>query len=145
MYCKALTKQFLEEAGFKDVFQHNGEWIIRRYWYKNNKKEKCWSTIKISEAVRHHKYRPDKTYPKVNFSVRGKGIFSITLNRFLYVWFKGDIPEGYVIDHKNNDPFDNDPKNLNCMTIEDNLNKRFDDNPESWTNQWGKTKSHIVK
>lgn len=44
------------------------------------------------------------------------------------------------VDHLDNDPFNNDPNNLELISIEDNLAKRYTDNPESWTNQYGKTK-----
>ena len=91
-------------------------------------------------AVRHHKYRPDKVYPKITFSTANKK-YNIVLSRLIYVWFKGDITEpGMQVDHKDNDPFNNDPDNLELITISDNLAKRYVDNPDSWTNQYGRQK-----
>jgi hypothetical protein len=28
------------------------------------------------------------------------------------------------------------------LTVEENLAKRYEDNPEAWTNQWGKQKGY---
>ena len=140
MYCKGLSKQELVDYGFISVIYKNKEWVIFRNWFRNNSQEKELKTIKITEATRKHKYRPDKVYPKVNFSVRGKGIFSIPLSRFIYVWFNGDVPDGYVVDHIDNDPYNNHPDNLQILTISENLEKRYEDDPEAWTNQWGRTK-----
>lgn len=143
MYCKALSRDFLWEVGFRKVYKdEEGNWVLIRHWYDNNKKTKSWHTIKITEARTPHKYRPDKIYPKVTFSARGYGMFSIPLNRFLFVWFKRDLEDGEVVDHQLNDPFNNDPDNLEAMSISDNLAKRFSDNPEAWTNQWGKQKGY---
>ena len=67
---------------------------------------------------------------------------NIPLSRFLYAWFNGDVPAGYVVDHIDNDPYNNDPYNLQILTISENLEKRYEDNPEAWTNQWGKQKGY---
>ena len=142
MYCGQLDKELLEAVGFTKVYQDGETWVFERYWYDGNSKKKSTKNIKISPATKHHKYRPDKEYPKVTFSARGfePSHFSITISRFLYAWFKGPIPQGMVIDHINNNPYDNSLDNLALSTIPDNLAKRFSDNPESWTNQYGKTK-----
>lgn len=143
MYCKGLTKQELLDYGFVNVIKEDGEWKIYRNWYKTSQKEKTLGIVAITMATRKHKYRPDKIYPKINFSVRNKGIFSIPLSRFLYVWFIADITEpGYVVDHIDDDPYNNDLDNLQLLSIQDNLDKRFTDNPEAWTNQWGKPKGY---
>lgn len=140
MYCGPLNRELLEAVGFTKVYKDGDTWVFERHWYDGNSKNKSTKNIQVSDAKRKHKYRPDKSYPKLDFNARGFGHFSITLSRFLYAWFKGPIAEGMVIDHINNDPFDNSLDNLALLTISDNLAKRFSDNPESWTNQYGKTK-----
>lgn len=130
MYCKSLTKQELLDAGFIRVEYINDQWHVFRHWRKNNSKEKFDTEISITLARGKHKYRPDKYYYKITYSFNRK-VINIPLSRLIYVWFKGDIPDGYVVDHKNNDSFDNTPDNLKLMTVGDNLKKRFEDNPEA--------------
>ena len=60
----------------------------------------------------------------------------MSLSRFLYAWFLGDIPEGMVVDHIDNDPFNNKLENLQLLTPEENLKKRFEDNPDNCRNQF---------
>ena len=140
MYCAGLTRNELEQLGVISIYNTPDGWKMARLWYRNNSGHKELKEISVSEAKRKHKYRPDKVYPKFQFSANGIH-YSIVLSRAIYVWYKGDIPDGYVIDHIDNNPYNNDPENLKLMTIEDNLNKRFEDNPESWTNQYGKLKN----
>lgn len=139
MYCKGLTKQELKDAGIVNVYYNGKTWEVIRYWHRSNCKHKEVRRLQISMACGKHKYRPDKYYPKVTFCMKQKR-YNIPLSRLVYVWFKGDIPDGYVVDHIDNDSFNNKPDNLQLLTIEDNLAKRFEDNPEAWTNQWGKPK-----
>ena len=143
-YCKGLTKAQLEAWGITDVVYSPAcdEWKIMRHWYKNNSKVKTDVIITPTMAVSKHKYRPDREYLKVTFSVRGEGTLSIPLSRLIYVWFNGDIPDGYIIDHKDDDSFNNAPINLRLMTVEKKLAKRFESNPNTWTNQWGKRKGY---
>lgn len=140
MYCKGITKAELEAIGVIDIYKSIDGWKLKRYWRKNFGSKKTINEISLSDATRKHKYRPSKSYPKFQFSANGKH-YSLVLSRAVYVWYKGDIPDGYVIDHLDNNPYNNDPDNLEISTIPDNLNKRYLDNPESWTNQYGKTKN----
>ena len=41
-----------------------------------------------------------------------------------------------VVDHIDNDPFNNMPFNLQALTQEENLRKRYSDNPNNNHNQW---------
>ena len=135
MYCRALSKQDLIDMGIERVYW-DGEWIVLRYWFKNNSKSKKEHTrVKITQAIRRHKYGPDRVYDKVQFSYRGTSM-AIPLGRFLYAWFKGDIPEGAVVDHHINDPKNNSLDNLRLLSIKENLDKRYEDNPETAVNQW---------
>lgn len=143
MYCKGLTKQELIDLGITAIeyLENCDEWIIHRYWYDNSSKVKVNKTLAITPAVRHHKYRGDKVYPKVTFCAKCK-VYNITLSKLVYAWFKGDIPDGYVVDHIDNNSYNNQPDNLQLLTIGENLAKRFTDNPDAWTNQWGKPKGY---
>lgn len=142
MYCKSLTKDELINAGITDVFFDGKEWHVKRHWYKSSSKVKTDNEITITLACGKHKYRPDKYYPKVTFCVKNKR-YSIPLSRLIYVWHIGDVPAGYVVDHIDNNSFNNSPENLQILTIEENLQKRYEDNEDAWTNQWGKPKGWI--
>ena len=132
-----LTRAMLEEYGITNIYWDcdNNEWWINRFWYKNHSKDKHHYRVEITNACRPHKYTPKKVYPKVTFSYKCKNK-SITLSRLLYAWFKGDIPEGYVVDHIDNNPWNNSLDNLQLLTQEENLIKRFTDNPNNPCNQW---------
>ena len=134
MYCKKLTKQELLDAGFTSIEYIDNQWRVFRRWRKNNSKEKIDTEIKVTLACGKHKYRPDKYYHKITYSFNRK-VINIPLSRFIYVWFKGDIPDGYIINHINGNSFDNSPDNLQLLTVGDNLKKRFEDNEDAWVNQ----------
>ena len=139
MYCKKLTKQELLDAGFTDVKYINDQWHVFRRWRKNNSKEKFDTEISITLACGKHKYRPNLYYHKITYSFNRK-VINIPLSRFIYVWFKGDIPDGYIIDHINGDSFDNRPENLQLLTVGDNLKRRFESGEEAQIKQWGPRK-----
>ena len=45
---------------------------------------------------------------------------TVALARLIYVAFLGDIPEGYVVDHKNGQSLDNSLENLRLLSRSDN-------------------------
>lgn len=142
-YAKELTKKMLQDYGIVDVTydESKGEWNVLRYWYKPGRSlQKTTKKVSISFATCKHKYSADRQYLKVTFSKDGKSI-SIPLARLIYVWFKGDVKEGEVIDHIDNNPFNNNPDNLQRLNFKDNSAKRFIDNPNSAKNQY----SYIYK
>ena len=46
-----------------------------------------------------------------------------TVQRVVYAWFNGEVPEGYVVDHINNIRTDNRLSNLQLLSPKDNINK----------------------
>ena len=127
----------LQEWGIEEIYwdENINEWIIDRYWFKNNSKAKVHKNLKIQNAVCKHKFTTDKSYPIITFSVR-QNVITLPLARVIYAWFKGPIEEKAVIDHKNNDPYNNHPDNLQKLSVGENLAKRFIDNPLSNRNQY---------
>lgn len=132
-----ITKAMLQEYGIHSVNwdKDNNEWWIDRYWYNRSAKEKSHRRIKVAYAVCRHKYTQDKVYPVVNFSYNNK-VISLPLARFLFAWFNGEVKEGEVVDHIDNNPFNNTINNLQVLSPEENLAKRFIDNPGANRNQW---------
>ena len=55
-YGKALTKEMLQEWGIEEIYwdENINEWIIDRYWFKNNSKAKVHKNLKIQDAVCEH-------------------------------------------------------------------------------------------
>lgn len=135
---KQLTRQMLEDMGIchVDWDERTNNWWIDRYWYKNKSKTiKEHTRVKITYAICKHKYTFDKSYPKINFNYKGKGV-CYPLARFIYAWFYGEVKEGEVVDHIDNNPFNNNIENLQVLTQEQNLHKRYKDNPNYNRNQW---------
>lgn len=142
---KQLTKEMLQEWGIESISwdADNNEWWIDRYWFKNNSKEKRHIHLAISTAVCKHKYTQDKKYPIVTLSYKQK-IICLPLSRIIYAWFNGEVPAGLVVDHINNNPFDNRVENLQLMTQAKNLEKRYIDNRKNHINQWDAQKYALV-
>ena len=119
-----------------DWCEREHQWWINRYWYKvGNLNTKTHKRVKISIIKAKRKYTKGKEYPAIVFSYNNKTV-SIPLGRLIYCWFVGDIPYNMDIDHINNNPFDNTIENLQLLTREENLAKRFSDNPDCRVNQF---------
>lgn len=137
IHCTALTKQMLLDMGISNVYVENKRWVIERTWRKVGRSTKpVTKRLKIFYNKTRHKYAPTKYYAIVGFSYNNM-THTYPLARFLYVWFKGDIPEGYTVDHIDNNPFNNNLRNLQLLTLKENLEKRYDDNPDGKHNQYG--------
>lgn len=138
MYTRELTRAYLEECGFKEVIKDSeamfGYRLIREWKITGTSKKKVVKQIKISCNTTKHKYGKDKSYPIIAWSVGNKSRVS-SLSRFLYAWFKGEVPQGLVVDHIDNNSFNNDIDNLQLLTVQENLLKRFTDDDDNCTNQ----------
>lgn len=110
---KAITKQWLIEQGIEvedGKIYHTSSWgRMELHPTLNNKK---------------HKYGKDMSYYLVGWHGNDKKQHTIPLHRLLYLWSKGDIPEGYDIDHKNGISTDNRLENLEMVTHKENLRRR---------------------
>lgn len=146
---KQLTREMLKEWGITNIYYlpeygicegDNSDWYIDRYWYKNNSKEKQHIRLKVCNAVCKHKYTKDKSYPIVTFSYK-REVICLPLSRIIYAWFNGEVTEGLVVDHIDNNPYNNFPTNLQLLTQEENLKKRFVDNANNNVNQWTVSKN----
>ena len=143
---RKLTKAMLVEMGIYNVYwdTENKEWWIDRFWYNCGSNERIHKRVSITLAKCNHKYTEAKVYPKVTFSYNMKTI-SYPLARFIYAWFKGEVKDGEVVDHINNDPFDNSIDNLRAVSVEENLRKRYQDNPNNNHNQWDAKEKNMQK
>ena len=93
--------------------------------YQKNRKTMEWQKLPQSINVKNHKYGKSCVYALAfpwDFDL-GKRV-TMTVQRLVYLYFNGDIPEGYDIDHKDNDSLNNLPSNLQAITRKENLMKR---------------------
>ena len=135
---KGLSKQELEDMGIYSIYwdDDKNNWTILREWYDGGSKNKTIKEVTIQLSVTNHKYSNRvKKYPIIVMGYNGKSK-SFPLARVIYCWFVEDIIDGYVIDHINNNPFDNSIDNLQMITPEENLRKRFEDREIVYRNQY---------
>ena len=140
---QGLTKQMLLDMGIHSIVwdEESNQWHIYREWFKCGKtKEKTLRRMKIVTSKRYHKYSNDTIYQTVCFFANNR-CKQISLQRLLYCWFIQDIPDGYVIDHIDDNQFNNKLENLQMLTPEENQAKRYL-NPNNCKNQWDYCKIH---
>lgn len=82
--------------------------------------------IKLEKKKFHYnyqaKYAPAKYQEVVDIRHKGKKKRE-KVHNIVYMYYNGDIPEGYVVDHINNDSLDNRPENLQALTRSENTKK----------------------
>ena len=66
-----------------------------------------------------------KGYKFTNFYYN-RGLHTHVVHRVIWVAWEGDIPDGYEIDHINNDRSDNRLENLQLLTKSQNNQKSYD-------------------
>lgn len=100
-------------------------WETDKYNYWVNRDGKVLRYNKRKKEFREmHPSYADKNY-RVLLLEHGKRYFYI--HRLVYEMFVGAIPEGYVIDHIDNDPTNNNYKNLQAITNRENVIKYYDE------------------
>ena len=141
---KELTKDMLKEMGITSITwdYQNNEWWINRYWRNAGKSTtKVHKKVSIQVSRCKHKYTQDKCYPIIVLSYHNKAT-ALPLGRVIYAWFYCKVDEGMVIDHIDNNSFNNKLENLRMTTQKDNLSKRYLDNPFMSFNQWDALKAN---
>ena len=114
-YTPSLTKQQLVDRGIK---LEDGK------VYQWSKKLKKYVELDIRVMTTKHKYGKDGIYKVVYYYKQEKHVmYPIALHRLIYVWYKGDIPKGMIVDHIDNNSLHNDPDNLQLLTRGENVKK----------------------
>ena len=86
--------------------------------------------IYISETK--HKYGKTLAYALCSvWDYKNKKPVVIPVHRLVYLAYKGDIPEGYDVDHIDRDTLNNHPDNLRAISRKENLANR-----SGAKNQW---------
>lgn len=114
-YTTSLTKQELVDRGIKLEDSKVYQW---------SRKLKKYVELDIVPVVTTPKWGKERTYMTVYYYKKEKHLMQpIALHRLIYVWYKGDIPKGYVVDHIDNNQLNNDPDNLQLLTRGENVKK----------------------
>lgn len=121
-YAKEITKDYLIKLGVTDVTPDG------LHVYKNGKevhqcktrsgKKYYLSVVLYDPALRQSIPVEERTSNSGNFTL---GVHVVN-----YVWNKSDKAKGIVIDHEDNNPFNNDINNLQPKTPKENLHKEHD-------------------
>ena len=135
-YAQKLTKEDLIIAGIKDIWYDTND---SKYHILNNSGKE----VKLYKNKQHYLYftiyKLDENGNKIKRPTKIKdkrckkeidsyvyALRTITLHRAIYVWFKSEVPDGYIVDHidnKHDTHYDSRPENLQLLTPAENLAK----------------------
>lgn len=135
-YAKQLTKDDLKKMGIKDIFFN--PYDLQYHIIDKNDKELplyrdkhnylyfySYDLDDQGQYIKKPIKRKRKGYKKIYDTYRYK-IKTLPLHRAIYAWFKGDIPQGMVVDHidnKHETHYNNRPENLQLLTQAENVLK----------------------
>ena len=105
MYAKKLTKEQLINLGIYSISEDGKEIIY---------KSPTLNTTRIIKQLEHA-----DGYLRISFN----RLKSMGVHRVVYAWFHGEVPEGMVVDHIDDDKKNNNIKNLQLLTPHENLCK----------------------
>lgn len=141
-YAQRLTKEDLINYGIKDIWYDANE--AKYHIISNTGNEFKAHNDKQSNYLALNLYVLDDNGDRIKIPTTRKykgakketdtyvyKLKTITLHRIVWAWFKGEVPEGYIVDHKNNKHathYDNRLENLQLLTPAENLAK---DRPNS--------------
>lgn len=117
-------EKWMDIVGYQGIYQVSNLGRVISLGNDKNKKEKI---LKHKIVIHHHKNDTYKAHV-VGLHQDGKRKYFM-ISRLVYSAFNGEIPNGYEVDHLNNNPQDNRLDNLQLLSHSDNLKKRFIDNP----------------
>jgi hypothetical protein len=119
-YAGEITKDYLMKLGVEYVSTDGKKVIVngkdRRLVKSSSGKNKHYLALVLYDA--DLRANTPKEERKIS-----TGQVNIGVHVLNYVWNKADKAQGYVIDHIDNDPFNNDISNLQCITPKENVNK----------------------
>lgn len=122
-YASKLTKDMLIKSGITEItedgFVFKGTTPAKFVFEKTKSQYKYLTIYDFDEEGNKIKLYNHPNDPRV---YRYKQT-TVSLQRAIYAWFHEEVPAGYVIDHIDNDPFNNNIDNLQLLTPAENLEK----------------------
>ena len=117
-YCKKLSKEMLQEKfGVIDVIAPEIEGQLSGVLIKSKNKN----------IFKRFHLNKNQNYYAIGFYCPDlKRTISISAQRIIAAWYFGEIAEGAVIDHINNNKLDNRLENLQIISVTENINKNRD-------------------
>lgn len=112
---KDKTPEQMEELGVTiEPADNEYGWNV----YRHGKKKAIW----VAKGTQY-KSGGCKYFPAIAITHKGKQACYSLSSLIWLCYLKKEIPAGYVIDHIDNDSFNNDPDNLQMLTIRENIVK----------------------
>ena len=121
-----FSKEDLIRNKVKVTFDSNGNPVIHQEYIMNdnNNRKGRWKEIRTQNVITaNHSFGNEKKYVTTNIKIDGKK-FILPVSNIVWIYFNDRIPEGYEVDHINDDGLDNRLENLQLLTISDNIKKR---------------------
>lgn len=118
-YTPLSTKKDIIEDNKLTVFRACPEYDKRQYFVYQERPTGpaiCRITCKKFPKEKHRYYVSFWDYKRNKYRY-------YPLSKVIYLFFVGDIPEGYVVDHINNNSLDNSVNNLQLLTRAENTRK----------------------
>lgn len=127
-----VTQEMLLQSGVTITVNEDalGGYNISQPYIKGKyNSEKRWKVARpVWVNTSRHPHGKSKSYLMTCVKVKeGDDYYkslTMPLHRLVYIYFKGNFPENYDIDHIDNDPFNCSIDNLEAVSRKENLNKR---------------------
>lgn len=129
---------YKDVVGYQGIYQVSNWGRVKSLGNDKTRKEKI---LKHGLIIHHHKNR-DYVKHQIWLYKKGK-VKRFFIHRLVYQAFKGEIPNGYQIDHIDNNPQNNRLDNLQLLTRSENSRKIYIDNP-NYKNNGGSPKIKII-
>lgn len=112
--------------------------VVQECWYIDHRRapigqgQRSFRPCHVYINETKHKYGKTLAYALCTvWDYKNKKLVNIPLHRLVYLTFKGDIPEGYDVDHIDRDTLNNHPDNLRAISRKENIANR-----SGAKNQW---------
>lgn len=119
-------------VGYEGIYRASNFGHIKALNYHRTGKEMVLKEYPIIHKCKNRLYKNHK----ICLTKKGKQKWFL-VHRLVYQAFHGSIPNGYQIDHIDNNPQNNKLQNLQILTKSQNQKKRFIDNPSVAYNRIG--------
>ena len=129
-----LTRDMLVEYGIRVDCDDRGVNHIYRTTYFHN----VLQEIELTPHLCWHA-KKDGTRGKNRWTIMfryNRRMYTLQLSRVIYAWYCQEVPEGYHVDHIDNDSENNNINNLQLLTpTENNLKRKMDAIKEAKRNE----------